>query len=284
MTEASLPTPLVSIVTPSYNQAQFLEETLRSVANQDYPRIEHIVMDGGSTDGSVDLLAAWSNQHPILWRSGPDNGQAAAIQAGVAMATGEIVAWLNSDDVYLGPSAITEIVEAMRGGAAIVTGAGWYLFEDGSKERPIPVFPDRIDFKTLRLVDWVLQPATFVRRDLFLSCPIDTGLQFAFDWDLFIKLSQKATFTPLAREIAGYRRHQTGKTVAGGPQRQRELLEVVRRYNGRLSWPYLLLAPVVLGHRVAGHLPKRLAAFGELLLNRFAALTQKVTDGRGIPY
>ncbi len=277
--------PLVSIITPSYNQAPFLGETLRTVAGQDYPRIEHIVMDGGSTDGSVELIRRWAEDHPVTWQSGRDGGQADAIQKGVRRATGEIVAWLNSDDVYMDRSVISDVVAMMRRDRAeIVTGGGWYLDEFGIKERRIPVFPDRIDFETLRYVDWVLQPATFVRRELFISCPIDVSLHFAFDWDLFIQLSRKAKFAPFDRDIAGYRRHGSGKTISGGARRQRELLEVIRRYNGRLDSRYLLLWPVVLGHRIAARMPGPLGRFGSRMLERFAALTHKVTGGRGIPY
>jgi glycosyltransferase involved in cell wall biosynthesis len=276
--------PLVSIITPSYNQAAYLRETLRTVAMQDYPRIEHIIMDGGSTDGSAELIAEWATTHPVRWRSEPDGGQAAAIQAGMELATGDIVAWLNSDDVYMDSSVISDVVHAMTPDVHVVTGGGWYLHEDGSKKRPIPVVPDRLNFRTLRLVDWVLQPATFVRRDLFLSCPLDRSLHFAFDWDQFVRLSQLVTFTPINRAIAGYRLHETGKTISGGERRQRELLEVIRRYNGRLSAHYLLLAAVVFGHRVAAKLPRGLGILGARSLSKFADLTHKVTNGRGIPY
>ena len=284
MTPATRPQPLVSIVTPSFNQAKYLADTLRSVATQDYPRIEHIVMDGGSSDGSVELLASWAQTHEIVWRSERDGGQAAAIKAGAELATGDIIAWLNSDDIYLDSRVISDVVKLMAADVQVVTGGGWYLFEDGSKDRPIPVFPQRIDFGTLRFVYWVLQPATFVRRDLFLRCPLDTGLHYAFDWDLFIRLSQRTRFYPVDRAIAGYRRHESGKTVSGGRRRQKELLEVIRRYNGRLSTHYLLLVPVVFGHVIADHLPGRVGTIGNRLLDKFAAFTHKITGGRGIPY
>lgn len=276
--------PLVSIITPSYNQAPYLLATLESVAMQDYPHIQHIVMDGGSTDGSVTVLESWAREHPIIWRSERDGGQAAAIEAGSRLATGEVVSWLNSDDTYLDPQVVSDVVRLMADGAQIVTGGGWYLHEDGTRERLIPVHADRLDFGTLRVVDWVLQPATFVRRSLFLSCRIDTSLRYAFDWDLFVQLSKKAAFVPLDREIAGYRRHETGKTVSGGAERQRELLEVTRRWNGRRSVHYMVLFPVVIGHRIAGRLPRRIGLLATFVLNRFAELTHRVVGGKGIPY
>ena len=213
--------PLVSIITPSFNQAPYLEATLRSVALQDYPRIEHIIMDGGSSDGSVDVIRRWAESHDITWQSERDAGQADAIQRGAEMASGEIVGWLNSDDVYLDDRAISDVVAAFDGGLSIVTGAGWHLTEEGERLRRIPVYPDRISHDTLRCVDWVLQPATFVRRELFLKHPLDTSLHFAFDWDFFIRITRDAIPIAIDRDIAGYRLHRAGKSVSGGSRRQR---------------------------------------------------------------
>ncbi|MEC4686370.1 MAG: glycosyltransferase family 2 protein [Nitrospirota bacterium] len=99
----------VSIITPSYNQGQFIEETILSVKNQDYPNIEHIVIDGGSTDGTLDILKKYDKD--IIWLSEPDNGQTHAINKGLRMATGEIIAWVNSDDLLL-PHAVSAIEKA----------------------------------------------------------------------------------------------------------------------------------------------------------------------------
>ena len=274
--------PLVSIITPSYNQAQFLPETLRSVAMQDYVNLEHIVLDGGSTDGSVAILEEFARDHPISWESKADAGQANAIRQGIERARGDVVAWLNSDDVYLDASVISDVVRAFAGGADIVTGSGWFIDAAGNQLNRILVRPRDLTHASLRWVDAVLQPATFVRRDLLLRMPLDETLHFAFDWDLFIRLSASSRFTLIDREIAGYRLHGAGKTESGGVRRQVELLRVIRRYHGRRSRAYAQLLPIVALHRLGARLPfglHRIAAAG---LDRYAQLTQRMLPGKGI--
>lgn len=273
----------VSIVTPSFEQARFIEATLRSVADQDYPGIEHIVMDGGSTDGTVAILERWANDHPIVWRSAPDGGQADAIQRGIEMSHGDIVAWLNSDDVYLDERVISDVVALFDAGAQLVSGSGWYIDEAGARIRRIPVYPDRITHDAARYVDWFLQPATFVRRELFVACPLDTSLHYGFDWDFFVRVTALAPVTPTERAIAGYRVHGSAKTRAGGLARQRELLEITRRYQGR-SGRSLLLSAVVAIRGLAEHLPAPATRVVDRGLNGFARATWRFTGGRGIQY
>jgi glycosyltransferase involved in cell wall biosynthesis len=275
--------PLVSVITPSLDQAPFLEDALRSVAEQDYERIEHIVVDGGSRDGSVEILRRWAGSHPITWSSEPDKGQADAIRIGVERSAGDIVCWLNSDDTYLDERVVSDVVDAFAGGAQIVTGAGWYIDERGRRLRRIPFYPDRLSHETLVHTDWLLQPATFVRRSLFLSCPLDVGLRYAFDWDFFICITAKSSPLVLDRDIAGYRRHPTSKTLVGGTRRQAELLEVVRRHQGRRSTAYQVLRTFVAAHRLADRLPSRLGATFSHVLARLAYATGRLTNGRGIP-
>jgi glycosyltransferase involved in cell wall biosynthesis len=275
--------PLVSIITPTLNGGRFLEEAMRSVAEQDYPHIEHIVVDGGSTDGSVETIEAWATKHPIRWTVGPDSGQADAIQRGVAASTGSIVGWLNADDVLLDRAAIGSIVDVFRQGTRIVTAGGWYIDAEGERISHIPVRPDRIDPETMRCVDWILQPSTFVGRELFAECPLDIGLTYAFDWDWFIRLSRLSSFTPLERDIAGYRVHGQSKTMSGGGRRQHELASVVARYQSRRSLRYVLIRTVAAGHDLADRLPRPVGRGVAWLLLQVARTTQELTGGRGIP-
>jgi len=272
--------PLVSIITPSLNQGQYLSDTLESVSEQTYSNIEHIVMDGGSSDNSVDLLRDWAGTHAIEWHSGHDDGQADAIQRGIALARGELIAWLNSDDVYLDRTAISTAVSYFVQGASVITGGGRYLSEAGSQLSRIPVRAERLDHRTLRCCDWVLQPATFIRRDLLQLCPLDTTLHYAFDWDLFIRLSALTKFTPVESEWAGYRLHDRGKTISGGSHRRRELLKMIAKYHGK-SGRYAMMKLMDLGLRSADRLPELPRRATRRFINVVADISNKLTNGRG---
>jgi len=200
------------------------------------------------------------------------------------MASGDVVAWLNSDDIYLDSGVISDVMECFESGALAVTGAGWYISATGERLRRIPVYPDRLDYRTLRHVDWILQPATFFRREVFLNYPLDTTLTYAFDWDLFIRMSRHIEFTPFDRDIAGYRLHPTGKTVSGAGRRKQELLAVTSRYNGRFTARYMLLNLLVWMESIAEKLPPPAYHVTHGLLNRIVHLTHWMTGGRGIQY
>jgi glycosyltransferase involved in cell wall biosynthesis len=275
--------PKVTIITPSLNQAAFLTACLESVADQDYPAIEHIVLDGGSTDGSVDILRGWT-AHSIIWRSEPDDGQADAINRGVAVATGDVCTWLNSDDVYLDAGAVSAAMEAIQLGADVVTGGGRYIDVAGRRGDPIPVRPERLSRSHIRHVDCVLQPATFIRTEIMRRFPLDTSLNWALDWDLFIRIADVARFVPITREIAGYRVHPASKTFAGVGGRRRELVRVIERYHGRLSAEFLLTYLTVGAYTLSERSPSPIARVLRKLAWWSWLSTNAVTDGRGVPY
>ena len=184
--------PKVSIVTPSFNQAPFLEQTLRSVLEQDYPNLEYIVIDGGSTDGSLEIIHKYADRL-AYWQSQPDQGQTDAINQGFARASGEILAWLNSDDLLL-PGAVSAAVRALQAHpeAAMVYGDALLINAEG---KTIGKFPAaQTDYRKLRRgYVHIPQQASFFRADLWRQvAPLDVSFYFAMDYDLWVRLAALA--------------------------------------------------------------------------------------------
>ncbi|BAS59572.1 family 2 glycosyl transferase [Leptolyngbya boryana NIES-2135] len=218
--------PKISIVTPSFNQAPFLEATLQSVLSQNYPNLEYIVIDGGSTDGSVEIIKRYESQLHY-WCSEPDAGQYAAINKGFSHATGEIMAWLNSDDMQC-PWALKTVASIMSELSEVewltTLNPGlwdWYGFCLGF--RAVPGY-DRSAFlegrylphspKTLRGIGSIQQESTFWRRSLWekIGGQISTEYKLAGDFDLWAQFYQHADLYGVASPLAGFRSQNTQKS------------------------------------------------------------------------
>jgi glycosyltransferase involved in cell wall biosynthesis len=253
--------PRISIVTPSYNQAQFLEETIQSVLGQGYPNLEYIIMDGGSTDGSAAIIQKYAHRL-AYWVSEPDEGQTDAITKGFARASGEILAWLNSDDIYVCPDTFRQVVSLFERypQADAVSGAGVIIDRDGHWVRQTAVLQNQAHYNQLRFRNAILQPATFFKRKVLDSVELDTSLHYAFDWDFFIRLSRDFNLLVVNEVWAGYRMWGKNKTASGSADRAREQAEVVRRYLGFGSWQYVLLRLFYSVYRVAEGMPDSLQA------------------------
>jgi glycosyltransferase involved in cell wall biosynthesis len=225
--------PRITVVTPSLNQGQFLEETIQSVIAQRYPNLEYIIIDGGSTDNSVAIIKRYEH-HLAYWVSEPDAGQSAAINKGFAMATGDILAWLNSDDMYM-MGALAHIAAVLADAYRGLIFGNSITFADDASFNPFGsnVMRDHAE-ANLELVDYIVQPSTFCTRDTWLrSGPLDESLVFAFDWDWFIRARKLGiAFRPLPRYLSLYRLHGGHKTGTGGDARLQEIVEVYRRHAG----------------------------------------------------
>ena len=238
--EQSLPLPLVSIITPSLNQGRFIAQAIESVRGQDYPRIEHLVLDGGSSDGTLEVLARFPDLH---WISEPDAGQTDAINRGFRMAAGEILAWLNADDLLL-PGSVAAVVEAFRAdpAAMMVYGDGDLIDESGRTLQP---FRFTEPFNLRRLVevhDYILQPAAFIRRSALEAVDyLDEGLTWCMDWDLWIRIGQRFPVRYLPRRLAQARLHRDTKTYRAGWSKLREMHRILRRHSDRRLPPVLLI-------------------------------------------
>jgi glycosyltransferase involved in cell wall biosynthesis len=236
--------PLVSIVTPSFNQAHFLESTIRSVLDQDYPNIEYIIVDGGSSDGSLEIIRRYSDRL-AWWVSEKDCGQTDAINKGFAHARGEILAWLNSDDTYES-NAVKEAVAFFLDHPEIglVYGDANFIDETG---RIIGHFPAaQTSYRRLRRgYVHIPQQSAFWRADLWRKVgPLDPSFYFAMDYDLWVRLAALAPMQYYSRPWANFRLHTQGKTIAADDRCWPEMLKVHYRDGG--SWFGILPAKYLL--------------------------------------
>jgi len=204
--------PLVSVLTPSYNQAAWLRDNLHSVACQTYPNIEHIVMDGGSTDGSVDILREAGES--VTWRSEPDRGQSHAVNKAFAASSGEIIGWINSDDAYFDCRVVEDVVAYFGAhlDVDVVYGHAVQIAEDGTIIWMIwtPPFSRRV----LRITNFIGQPVAFIRRRVLSDPMLDESYDFAMDYELWLRLLDAgATFGHMGRIIAVDRHQRSRKGV-----------------------------------------------------------------------
>lgn len=205
--------PLVSIITPSFNQAEYLEITIQSVINQDYPQIEYIVMDGGSTDGSVDILERY-DAHIEYWRSEPDQGQADAINQGFRVAKGEIVAWINSDDVYM-PGAVSEAVSALEKIPQVGMVYGDGIMVGSELEVLDKHYYPQLDLVDLLAFEVLLQPAVFMRKHVLDEVGyLDPTYNLILDHELWIRIANRYPIKHISSFWALERTHHQAKTIA----------------------------------------------------------------------
>jgi len=226
------PRPLVTVVTPSYNQGQYLEATIRSVLLQGYPNLEYIIIDGGSTDDSIEIIRKYE---PWLsyWCSEPDRGQADAINKGFARATGEIYGWLNSDDIYE-PGALRFVAQTLSQlpEVDLLYGNGWQINAEGERTARCdwvgPLDP------TAQL-NWnqILQPAAFWRSDVWKQAgPLDPSFNWGLDWEWFIRATAVGNAQFIPHDLAAWRITPDIKSVSADPARRAELASISRKHGG----------------------------------------------------
>jgi glycosyltransferase involved in cell wall biosynthesis len=222
--------PLVSIITPSFNQAQFLEATLRSVLDQAYPRLEYLVIDGASTDDSVAILQRYADRL-TYWTSEKDNGQSDAINKGFARATGDIIAWLNSDDTYL-PGALQAQVGYLCAHSDVDVVYGDCVYTDANGQ-PLQTAYGR-PFSHIELLRFTIpyQPTLFMRRTAIERAGwLDATYHYAMDSEYWLRLhATGARFAYHPQRVATYRLHGASKTVSGIQRMHADWERLIDRY------------------------------------------------------
>jgi GT2 family glycosyltransferase len=229
--------PLVSIVTPSFNQGRFIRETIESVLGQDYPSIEYIVVDGGSTDGTLDILRSYEGR--LTWVAGPDRGQSDAINKGLRRAQGEVLAWLNSDDTYL-PGAVGKAVNYFKTHPDIgmVYGKGYHVDMHGRiLDR---YYTEPFDFDRLMEVCFVCQPAVFWRAEVSHETGLlDVDLHYCLDYEFWMRIAKKFKVGYLREYLANARTHAESKTQTGTVRALREIMGTVDRHYASVPLPWI---------------------------------------------
>jgi GT2 family glycosyltransferase len=218
--------PLISIVIPSYNQAAFLERTIKSALEQDYPYLEHIVVDGASTDNSVEIIKKYGDQLS-WWVSEKDSGQGDAVNKGMAHAKGEIVAWLNSDDCYL-PAAVSSAVEAFEANPDAVMVYGDMLAIDENEFVTNTFRYSQLTLEDLLCFQIIGQPAVFMRHEAFEQVNgLDANFHFLLDHHLWIRIAAQGRIVHIPQTLSAARYHSEAKNRAQASQFGREAFQIL---------------------------------------------------------
>lgn len=213
----------ITVITPTWNQAEFIEETIKSVVKQTWKDVEYIIIDNCSDDGTDKIVEKYMEEYPcITYIREPDHGQAEAINKGFKRATGDIVCWINSDDFYYSDTVLEKVCNVFETdeNCHVLVGDGIYCDKEGNLTEPIPC---NRGVKPWVLSRWyyILQPAVFWRREEGLL--LDPKYHYVFDWRFFIGLQQKYSFTFLPECLAVYRMYEDNKTGLDNASRKKEI-------------------------------------------------------------
>lgn len=223
--------PKISVIVPSLNQGNFLADTLESILGQEYPRLEVLVLDGGSTDTTLNIIHQYKDKL-AYWRSRPDEGQALAINEGMARATGDVLCWLNSDDLFL-PGTLRTVGEYFknRTNEARLLYGDVIVFDQRSRlHRAVSSCANGFDPAAIRHRAFIIQPSSFWTRRLWNTTGSLANYHYIFDWEWFIRAMPKATLEYRPQFFAVYRLHPNHKSSYGGQRRRQEILALTQQY------------------------------------------------------
>jgi glycosyltransferase involved in cell wall biosynthesis len=273
--------PLVTVITPSLNHAEFIEACLDSVAEQTYPHVEHLVLDGGSRDGTLDVLRRHAARPRLRWICEPDRGQAHAINKGLDRARGDVVCWLNADDLFFDHHVLRRVVDVFRerAGVHVVVGDGYHADRDGRLRSPVVLDPRSLNLARMRQADFILQPSAFWRRN---DLRLDESFRYAFDWLFFLEMFERGLSVFYLHEFLSiYRLYGSNKTSLDTAARKRELGRILRRNLGPLDPSTLFCAGVYAGYRLAEAARLRRLKWAVRKLNAAVATLTRFRIGTG---
>lgn len=232
--------PKISIVTPSFNQGDFIEETILSVIGQAYPNLEYIIIDGGSTDSTVEIIKKYE-KHLHYWVSEKDRGQSDAINKGFEIASGDILGWLNSDDMFL-PGTFSFIANLVKNNEDGIFFGNCIHFREENED--LYSFGSNVEkahaATSLTNVDYIIQPSSFWQKSVWNKVgKLREDMVYAFDWEWFLRAQKYGIkFTPASKALSMYRLHKNHKTATGGKKRQEEIAQVYEIYSPELAILY----------------------------------------------
>jgi glycosyltransferase involved in cell wall biosynthesis len=249
--------PRVTLVTPSYNQGEYLEATILSVLEQGYPNLEYFVVDDGSTDGSHEIIRRYTER--LDWWTIQENaGQVAALNRGFARGSGEFLGWLNSDDVLLA-GAIAAVVEELQSDPELLLVFGDNVFIDEAGRELAAAPAQKFDLVRMirRCENGVPQPGSLFRRRALELAPLNERGYYFFDYEFAIRLGTAGRVEHIARDLAGYRLHPESKTVGDPLKKAADYVRLAEQFFGAPDFPEQLR-----GHARAGRASAYLAAGG----------------------
>ncbi|CAN5158195.1 N/A [soil metagenome] len=261
--------PDFSVVMPSYQQAQFIRRSVDSVLSQTGVSIELLVMDGGSTDPTLDVLRSYDDR--VTWVSEPDRGQAHAVNKGIALARGRYLAWLNSDDLLV-PGALARVAGRLdRDPASMWLCGRCRIIDEAGREirKPITVFKNlllrRFSYPKLLLENFISQPATFFRRRVFDEIGLlSEDRHYDMDYDLWLRLGQRYQPVVVNEVLAEFRMHTASKTNQGFDDSLRAANQLSRRYAAAVGRPWLGTVNYWTYYRRTALIYRMMAAVGAL--------------------
>lgn len=225
--------PSISVVIPSFNQGEFIEETLVSVIGQCYPNLEIIVIDGGSTDNTVEVIEQYA-EHIHYWQSQKDQGQADAINQGMRLSSGDVLCWLNSDDMYL-PGTLLDIgrrFQSRTQDCHLVYGGSLHISQTTEQLAGyVQAMGGGFDPVRLTYSDFIAQPSAFWTRKLWMEATeLNIDYHYVLDWEWFIRASKLTDFEYVSKLYSIYRFHDAHKSSTGGSARCEEIVKIVNQH------------------------------------------------------